>query len=69
MEMMISKKSVIDLLMEYKEESLNQGLEFDESVGLEQLFSEVLDDVISYMIGIFDMEVNNNESTCYKISS
>ena len=67
MEMMISKKSVIDLLMEYKEESLNQGLEFDESVGLEQLFSEVLDDVISYMIGIFDMEVNNNESTCYKI--
>ena len=61
MEMMVSKKRVIDLLMEYKEESLNQGLEFDASVGLEQLFSEVLDDVILFMIGIFDMEVNDNE--------
>ena len=54
MEMMISKKSVIDLLMEYKEESLNQGLEFDASVGLEQLFSEVLDDVILFMVEIFE---------------
>lgn len=61
MEMMISKKKVIDLLMEYKEESLNQGLEFDESVGLEQLFSEVLDDVILFMVEIFDMEVKIDE--------
>lgn len=61
MEMMISKKRVIDLLMEYKEESLNQGLEFDESVGLEQLFSEVLDDVILFMVEIFDMEVMMDE--------
>ena len=54
MEMMVSKKRVIDLLMEYKEESLNQGLEFDASVGLEQLFSEVLDDVILFMVEIFE---------------
>ena len=52
--MMVSKKRVIDLLMEYKEESLNQGLEFDASVGLEQLFSEVLDDVILFMVEIFE---------------
>ena len=53
--------SVNDPLMSIRRSSWNRGSEFERVRGSEQLFSEVVDYVIRYMIKIFDMEVNTNE--------